>query len=292
MKKSLLIIFSILILAVAALAISVSFYKPAVISKKKIVASIFPLYDIAKNIVGDKLDVVNVLPAGVSPHTFEPSPTEAAKIAGAQLIFVVGHGLDIWAERLAAANAPSAKIVTVDRGINLKYLEEKPDPHYFVSVTNAAIIARTILSEVSYLDPQNSNYYLYMAQNYDSYLQRLFSEGQQILADLSDRRIVTFHEAFSYFAADFGLSVVATIEPFPGKEPTGQYLSEVGEIIEKYKVKALFKEPQLSSAVLESLAKDKNVKILTLDPIGGVGERDSFIKMMQYNIRTIWEGLK
>jgi len=290
MKKSLLVTFSILIIAVLGAAIFVSFPKTEQTAKKKIVASIFSTYDIARNVVGDKLSVELILPPGASPHTYEPSPQDAVKMQNAEIVFVVGYGLDIWAENLAAANAPQAKIVTLDRSINLKMFEGSVDPHYFVSVSNAAIIARTIMEEAIKIDPHNTAYYQTSARNYNSQLEDLFNQGQAKLSTLTDKRLITFHEAFAYFAQDFGLEIAATIEPFPGKEPTAQYLAQVSAIIDKYHIKALFKEPQLSSVVLEGLARDKGIAILTLDPEGGTA--NSFIQMMRNNIETVWEGMK
>jgi zinc transport system substrate-binding protein len=290
MKKSLIVTFLILLLALAGLAALVALYKPSQVEKKKVAASIFPVYDIARNIIGDKMDVELILPPGVSPHTFEPSPKEAAKIQNAQIIFIIGHGLDIWAENLAKANAPQAIIITLDKNINLRQLGGEPNPHYFVSLKNGAIIAQTIADEISGIDPANRIFYQSQAQSYIAKLNNLLSEGRVKLASLKDKNFITFHEAFGYFASDFGLSVAATIEPFPGKEPSAQYLEDVSKIIDQYRVKALFKEPQLSSAVIEALARDKGIKLLTLDPLGG--NTGSFYDMMKSNINTVFEGLK
>ena len=112
------------------------------------------------------------------------------------------------------------------------------------------------------------------------------------LSDISSKNIVTFHDAFGYFADHFGLQIVATFEPFPGKEPTPSYLQALQEEITERQITTLFIEPQLSAAALQQFADDNNLTIGTLDPLGGTDERLSYIDMMHYNVKSIAEALQ
>jgi len=106
------------------------------------------------------------------------------------------------------------------------------------------------------------------------------------------KNIVVFHDAWGYFADHFGLTVVGTFEPFPGQEPTPQYLKELQVAVKDYNIKALFAEPQLSQDSIKTLAKDLGVDIKVLDPTGGVEGRMSYIEMMDFNVNNVYELLK
>ncbi len=267
-------------------------------SRPKIAASIFPLYDLTKNIAGDKLEVVVILPPGASPHTFEPTPKEQEKLVGTDLIFVAGHELDSWAISLASATADNTKVVTLDKGIELLESESHEegevlyDPHYWLSVSNAMIIVDNIAEELSKIDPANENYYQGNAFKYKKELENLREESREEFTYLKTRKIITFHEAFNYFAKEFDLEVVASIEEFPGKEPTIEYLTDVRELIEQHNIKTLFREPELSDSVVKSISEDTDAKIYTLSVDGvGVEGVNSYVEMIRYDVQTIKKAL-
>jgi len=259
-------------------------------SRKNIAVTIFPIYDITKNIAGEKLDVNLILPVGISEHTYDTKPSDVALLEHDVIVIKVGSGLDDWVEKIVPK-----KVTRVDltSSVNLlKSTEVEYDPHYWLSVDNALLIANKVKNELVKIDPENSEYY---ENNLLKYKEELLGLQKYIDLELIDQKgkgIITFHEAFIYFANANGLEILATIEPFAGKEPTPTYLSEVEDIIRVQKVKVLFKEPQLSSGLLNGLASDLGVTILTIDPLGGGKETDSYIKMMKFNTNEIKKGLE
>jgi zinc transport system substrate-binding protein len=273
-------------------------------SKPKVATSIFPIYDIANNIAGDRVEVVNVLPVGVSEHTFEPTVSDLAKLNGVSKAFLIGQELDTnWAENPIKNASENAEIVYLDRGINL--LEHKEhsdeedteehsdyDPHYWLSVENAKIIAARIKNELIKLSPKDESYFEDNYLKYFEQLENLIAENNSKVATLTNKEIITFHDAFNYLAEELGIEVKATVEEFPGKTPSAAYIAEVGKIIEEYNIKILFKEPQLSDEIVTALAQDYNATILTLDPLGGIQGRASYIDLIRYNVDTIVNGLK
>ncbi len=253
-----------------------------------IATTIFPTYDIAKNVLGDKVNLVQILPVGASPHTYEPTVQDQLKLQGVDVLFVVGHGLDDFAVKLAKSGNSNVQIVSLDKYV--VYTEDEMDPHYFVSVNGARSIARVIEETMSGLDGGNQQYYQNNAQDYLARLEDLLTNSRRKLLTLSvPLKIVTFHNAFSYFADELGIDIVATLEPFPGKKPTIEYLSNIEDIIKKQGVIAVFSEPQLSGEVVESISKDLGIKIYTLDPLGGYDARNSFIANYKANVDTIIE---
>lgn len=290
--------------------------------KAKIAVTIFPAYDIAKQVAGSHATVELILPPGASPHTFDPTPSALRKLNGAQRIFVIGQGLDAWAEGIAD-NIPSASIVSLDHGISLRESAEGHDdhedeheeegehhdedhdavehedhehgafdPHYWLDPENAGFMANTIAEELSDLDPDNASAYRENAASFASRVMENDGTWKQSLANISTREIVTFHDGFFYLADHFDLHIVATFEPFPGREPTPSYLRELKEEIAEHAVQVLYTEPQLHGSSLEQFAADNNVQVAVLDPLGGVEGRDSYIDLIGYNVRILSQTLE
>ncbi len=263
-------------------------------SRLKIATTIFPLYDIVQNVGGDKIEVQNILPAGASPHTFELTPGQVKDLQNTKLIFKIGHGLDDWI--LAISDSlPEVKIIEVNQGIDFikgESAEEPVNPHYWLALENGKIIARQIADSLGQIDMANAAYYQTNAENYIKQLDVTEEKIKQQLTNLASRDIITFHDAWPYFAKEYNLNILKSFEPFPGKEPTPKYLEDLSKEVKAYNIKALFAEPQLSLDVLQSFIHDLGLKIYILDPLGGVNGRDSYIKLMQYNGDIIYQALK
>lgn len=272
--------------------------KPLVVA-----VSIFPIADITKNVVGDKAQVVTILPPGVSEHTYEPTPEAVRSVQGATLFLKVGFGLDDWTDVIAKSANSQATIKNVSGDIKLREFglnegeNEKEsggsfDPHYFLTLENGALIAKTIADYVAEQDPKNASYYRESATLYGSELRREDKFIKDKLATIqSDKRsIATFHDAWRYFADHYGLKIAATFEEFPGKEPNPQYLADFIKTVKNQKIKVIFTEPQFSSESIGQVAEDLKITLAELDPIGGTTEKTStFLDLIRYNADTIYK---
>lgn len=279
-----------------------------------VATTIFPLYDLVRNVAGQHIEVVSILPAGTSPHTFEPTPSVVRNLTEADTIFMIGHTLDNWVIDLAD-QASVKKVVTVDTGIDLKpfnvtelgedghadepHADEEDhneegnydehghdrdglDPHYWLSPTNAVIIVDNITRELVALDPENEAVYVSRAETLKTNILNTRDEWRNKFAEV-DRPIITLHDAFSYYASDLGVEIASSVEPFPGREPTPRYLQELGELVRQENVRALFVEPQLGTDRVTTLARDLNIEVGELDPLGGVAGRASYIDLLNFN---------
>lgn len=295
--------FIVLLIVVLSWVHGCSGDSPSTEDRPKIAATIFPLHDIAGNIVGDNMEVVGILPPGASPHTYAPSPRQIGELGGVRIVFSIGHGLDDWTDNLIDM-LPNAKKVVVDEGIHLvepTELEEHEEPghnheganpHYWLSIRNAKQIARTIAEEVIRIDSAGEDVY---RKNLETYLSELDSARKRIeeqIGGLSVRKMMTFHDAWVYYADEFGLEIVGAFEPFPGKQPTPRYLAELHERAKEHNLKALFSEPQLSSETVSSFVSDIDLDLYVLDPLGGGKGRGSYIELLDYNTRVIVEALR
>jgi ABC-type Zn uptake system ZnuABC Zn-binding protein ZnuA len=263
--------------------------------KPKIAATVFPLYDIAREVAGPVADVVLILPPGASPHTFEPTPAAIRSLSDARTLLVVGHGLDDWAVRLAqGAGVPH--VVRVDAGIPLQRQHDgKPgsiDPHYWLSLRNGKAIARTVAAELERLAP---DHIAELRSSLAAYLARVDAADEEIralLANLPSRRIATFHDAFGYFADAYELEVAAVFQPYPGREPGPRFVIEFQEKIRASQIRVVFSEPQLSVDAIRPLARDLGVTISVLDPLGGVPGREGYIETALFNAHQVAAALR
>ncbi len=272
--------------------------------KVQAAATIFPVYDILRQVGGDNIELTLILPAGASPHTFDPTPAQIKSVNQAEIFFVVGAGVDDWALGLLPTDS-KVRIVDLSENINLKPFEHEDhedeleeehehgdlDPHYWLDPENAKIIADRIAQELALLDSVNTDEYTANSFKFKEEIDKLLIAWQERLSIFSERSLAVFHDAWGYFAERFGLEIVATFEPFPGKSPSPQYLIEMQEIIKENQVKSLFIEPQLSSEAAESLAKDLKVEIWRLDPIGGFTGKESYLELINYNIEAVYGAL-
>jgi ABC-type Zn uptake system ZnuABC Zn-binding protein ZnuA len=257
----------------------------------EIAATIFPIYDIARQVAGPVADTVLVLPPGASPHTFEPTPAGVRALSGVRVLFAVGHGLDDWAARLArGAGVPQVTIV--DAGIVLRRSAEgrsadRMDPHYWMSASNGRRIATTITEELERLAPERRGELERLLGVYLAKLEAADHEIRRILADLPTRRIATVHDAFGYFAEAYGLEIAAVFEPYPGLEPSPRFVIQFERKIRTSGVDVVFTEPQLSVAALRPIARDLGVRIETLDPLGGLPGRESYVDLLLFDARAV-----
>jgi len=283
----------------------------------RVAASLFPLQDIVRHVAGARADVVVVLPAGASPHTFDLAPSDLARVSGARAVFRIGHGLDDWAIR-AIGEAGEAQDVLVDAGIALRQgaeedehqgeeehpegtagpeeaehaAEQEPggiDPHYWLVAANGAVIARNVAATMAELDPDGAEAYRANARAYATELEGLDRRLADEAAALADRRIATFHDAWFYFAAAYGLEVVATFEPSGGREPSPAWVRDFQDGVRDAGVDVVFAEPQSSTRALEAIARDLGVRIAMLDDIGGpdVPGRSSYTELLAWNMEQI-----
>lgn len=259
-----------------------------------IAATIFPLADIIRNITGAAARVIQILPAGASPHTFDLTPGKVRELQKARVIFKIGV-IDDWIDGVAES-APAAEIVSLQNHIALKPFHddahhhggaEKFDPHYWLDARNGIIITKNICARLSAIDPAHADLYNKNSKRYQQELLRLDDELKKTCAALKNNKIIVFHDGWRYFAAAYGLEIIAIFQPAPGREPAPRDLQKLYAQARTYKIKAVFSEPQLPTASLEPLLEDLGLRLFVLDPLGGAASGDSYIELLRRNVQTI-----
>jgi zinc transport system substrate-binding protein len=279
---------------------------PASADKIKVVATIAPLADFARQVGGDKVEVTLLLPPGASPHTFETTPKVVREISQARLFIKIGSGLEFWADRMLQS-APS-NILVVDsssgvdliKGISHDHDHNYPgrgssadtDPHIWLDPIICMQIVAKIESALSRIDPSNAGYYKANAKAYQEKLRKLDKEISARTKLFRTREYVTFHSAWGYFSRRYGLKVAAVIEESPGKEPTPRHVQKIIEILRSLNTRVVFAEPQFSPKIAEAIAREASAKVLFLDPEGGRKGRETYIQMMNYNLAILEKALR
>ncbi|MFH1354167.1 MAG: metal ABC transporter substrate-binding protein [bacterium] len=293
------------VLLAAILVVVVNFVvdKPRQTGELIVAATIFPLADIVQNIVGEEIKVVQIIPSGASPHSYALTPQQVAQVEGAKIIFAIGHGLDD--PIIDSVNGVSeAQVIIVDEGIGLREFEDEHedehhahgesnvDPHYWLAVPNAEIIAATVARKMSQLDPEQKDIYQQNLENYTVQLDDLENKLQEMARGIGQRNFVAMHDSWSYFAKQYGLTLVATYEPVEGRQPSVSELKDLDELIKREKIAVFYTEPQKAATSAVRFLKDEfGLQIRTLDPIGGFGEKNSYVELMLGNMRTLTRDL-
>ena len=264
-----------------------------------IAATIFPLADIIRNIAGAAAQVIQILPAGASPHTFDLTPGKVRELQKARIIFKIGV-IDDWIDGVAES-VPGAEIVSLQNHVALKPFHDGAhhhdgvktspsqefDPHYWLDARNGVIMTQNICARLSAFDPAHADLYSKNSQRYQQELLRLDNELKKACAALKNNKIIVFHDGWRYFAAAYGLEIIAVFQPAPGREPAPRDLQKLYAQARTYKIKAVFSEPQLPTASLEPLLEDLGLPLLILDPLGGAAADDSYIKLLRRNVQAI-----
>ncbi len=312
-KKGIVITIIIIIMVFFALGASTSgCVRPLAQGKVKVLATIFPVADIASLVGGERVEVITLLPPGASPHTYEPLPSQVEELSKARLCVRVGLGLDFWLDKLvASAGNKDLKIITLGDNLPPHLLipgqeehgedhrlqepgESDYNPHIWLDPIIAMEIAGQISQALSDVDAEGSPEYEKNTRAYLAELEELAMEVSGLEKKVTHKDVVTFHSAFTYLLRRAGLRQAAVIEEFPGKEPSPHYIEEVVSTIKSQKVPVVFGEPQFNPKVAQMISAESGVTFAILDPLGDPGnpERDSYLNIIRYNLNTLEEYLR
>lgn len=266
-------------------------------NKNVIVTSFYPVYIFTLNIVKDipNISVINMTKAETGClHDYQLTTDDIKTLEKARVFVINGANMEAFMDKVTT-QIGNLKIVDSSKGIEtIKNTSDgESNPHLWLSISNAIEQVKNIGEQLAALDPDNSLRY---KSNTDIYVKKLDEERDKILKGLSNiksRDIITFHEAFPYFAKDFNLNVLGIIEREPGSEPSAGELSHTVDIVNNLGVKVLFAEPQYSTKAAETISRETGAKVFMLDPIvTGPPDIDAYTNIMDNNLKTLQEALR
>ena len=224
-------------------------------------------------------------------HDYVLTPDDMRKLEKADILIANGAGMESFLLTVAR-KYPRLRIVELARGIALIEGAGGPNPHVWVSIGHAITEVRNLSRFMARVDAVNASAYEKNGREYIARLEALRREMHALDA-YRGTPIITFHEAFPYFAKEFGLKIVGVIEREPGSAPTARELADTIEIIRKLRVKALFSEPQYPAAAADAIVRETGVRLYPLDPaVTGPETPDAYIETMRKNLETLKQALK
>lgn len=268
------------------------------------IATISILADFVRAVAGDVLVVESVVHVGGDPHTYEPVPSDARRLARAAIVFRNGLGLERWLDRLIGADSESRPVVTLTEGIASLRVETgsyagAPDPHAWMDPQLAQQYVAVVERSLSARFPRHTAAFAANAARYRAELAALDAEIKALLAPIPEarRRLVTTHDSFSYFSRRYGLKLVASIWGISTEtEPSAQEVARIIEAVRSSGVPAVFTETTINPKLMRRIAADAKVKLgepLYGDSVGAPGSgADSYVTMMRANARALLRGLE
>jgi len=274
----------------------------------KVVTSCYPVYIMTINLTKDipGVETVNMSESNTGClHNFQLRSEDLKKIEKSSAFIINGAGMESFLDRVKS-ELPGIRLIDSSEGIELikddclceenvhqEHCHHEFNPHIWMSVSGCIKQVENIKSGLIKYDPYHAQMYEKNALEYISKLENLKQEISLKLKDVKSRDIITFHEAFPYFAKEFNLNIVGVINHEPGEEPPIREVREIIELIKEKNIKSIFVEPQYPQSTASTIAKETGAKIYVLDPVvTGDFSQDSYIDTMEKNLDVLCEALK
>ena len=263
-------------------------------SKIQVTASFFPMAEFAKQIGGDKVKVINLTPAGVEPHDFEPTPQDIVTIQKSQLFIYNGAGFEAWVKKvLPDLKDSQTVIVDSSKGVDLlsglkdadeyKYEARNKgghstkllyDPHIWLNPVLAQQQVDNILAGLIKADPKNKPYFEANAAAYKQKLSDLDQEFKAGLTNCQNRTVITSHNAFGYLAKRYNLDVLPISGLSPDEEPSPKRLAEIADFSKANNIKYIFFETLVSPRLSQTIASEVGAQTLVFNPLEGLTDKE------------------
>jgi ABC-type Zn uptake system ZnuABC Zn-binding protein ZnuA len=275
----------------------------------QVVTTVSPITNIVQNVGGELVTVTGIVPEGTNSHTFEPAPSDARAMAEADVVFMNGLHLEEPTRELADANArEGVEIVELgDRTIGPdEYIYDfsfpreagDPNPHLWTNPLYAKRYAEIVKDKLAELDPEFADLY---QQNYEAFAERL-DELDSAVRETTEtvppenRKLLTYHDSFPYFAREYGWDVIGAIQPSDFAEPTAQEVANLIDQVRAEQVPAIFGSEVFPSPVLEQIASEAGAEYVSDlrddDLPGENGDPDhSYVGLMVFDFRTFMSAL-
>ena len=260
-----------------------------------VVTSFYPMYVLTANVVGDAqgVELVNMAEQQTGClHDYQLLPADMQALERADVFVINGAGMESFMSRVSEQFA-DLTVITASEGVEMIVDEYgEPNAHVWLDPARAAQQVERIAAGLAGADPQRAELY---RQNGAAYAQRLRELGEELRAQLADapkRDIITFHEAFPYFAEEFDLHIVKVVNREPDSQPSAKELADTIRLIESTDVKAVFAEPQYSTDAAQIIAQESGATVYLLDPaVTGENDKDAYLRAMEQNMEVLKEAL-
>ncbi|WP_430602817.1 zinc transport system substrate-binding protein [Enterococcus sp. DIV0724b] len=285
--------------------------------KIKVVTTFYPMYDFAKNVVGDAGDVQLLIPAGTEPHDYEPSAKDIAKITDADVFVYNSHELETWVKDVLE-NVDEKKVAVVEAAGSIDLMagaahehdhdgeeadhdehdhDHELDPHVWLDPVLAQKEVEAIRDALVEKYPDEKETFEKNATAYIEKLKELDTEYKEAFASAKNKTFVTQHAAFGYLAKQYGLTQESIAGISPDQEPSPSRLAELKKYIKEHNVSVIYFETSASSKVAETLARETNVELAVLNPLESITQKEQdkgedYISVMKANLEALKKSIK
>lgn len=278
-------------------------FSAAMFADVSVTTTIFPLYDVVKNIGGDKVKLTNLVPFGVEAHEFEPKAKEIATLSKSDLFIISSPVFEPWSKKIISSLKIQDK--TIDMSQKVKLIEMKHDeheqgshehkgsydPHYWLSIENYMSVAKEVATLLSTKDPENAKLY---EANLAAYLSKLeaLKTDYEVLKSCQNKKVIVNHDAFEYLAETYGITQYSISGMTPETKPSPKQIAKLIDLTKKENINTVFFEEFASDKVAKSIAKEANVKTDALRPVENITVAESkkgigYIDIMRDNLAKL-----
>jgi zinc transport system substrate-binding protein len=289
-----------------------------IIDKPVIVTTLFPFYDITSKLVNDKAEVSLLLPPGVEPHSFEPTPQDTIKIQEADIFIYTGDIMEPWVKDIVSNLPDSVTVIDASKGIDLiksqddhshddehghenestKDSKNNLDPHFWLNFNNTITATNSIYTTFADLNLIEQNI---LENNYKKLTQDLTELNNKYTSTLAQCRNKTIlqagHRTFEYLAQSYNLEYITTEELSPNSDTSAQDIAKLVEAVKKNKAKAIFSEELIEPRIANTISSETGVPVLELNGAHNISSeqfktKTSFIDIMNKNLDNLSIGLE
>lgn len=285
----------IIILVISLLALTGCNIENSITSDKLvIVTTLFPQYDIAKQITKDKADVILMLPPGVEAHSYEPTPKDMVTVSHSDLFIYTSNHLESYASSISKSVSKELNVMNLEKVLNV----ETEDPHFWLDPMEMIKMTEIICEEIIALDPVNTDFYEKNTNEYIEKLHKLDRDMQEMFKDSSNDTIVfAGHFAFEYFADRYGLNYITPFESFSANaEASVKKVYELIDYINDKNISVVYFEELVDPKLANMIASETNTETLMLHAAHNVSKEElrkevSYIDIMYQNLDNLKRGL-
>ena len=281
--------------------ISIFFLLTTTLAQIKVVTTTTVIYDLVKNVGGDKVEVDYLSRGDQDVHFLEILPSYMLKLRNADILFQIGLQLEMWAPQIIDGSRNSdLRIVYLSDEINPKEVpttkvdasmgdvHPNGNPHYWLDPYNAKIMATEIYNELSLKSPENDSYFKSNLDNYLLELDKKILEWENKMSKLKQKEIIFFHSAWIYFADRFGIKIAGYVEPKPGIPPTPSHNANIIQLVKKKNIKLIVMDVFYSDNAPNQIASMTGAKVLKIPTqVYGLENINSYISLIDNIVKQI-----
>ncbi len=265
----------------------------------RVVTSLNLFADLIQHVGGDKVQVTALVPADADPHTYEPVPSQVVKVAQADLVLINGLNLEQTLHDLIYNNVRGGvAVVEMSAGlptiVGTASAGEAVNPHLWLNVQNAMRYVESIRDGLIAADPPDADTFRANATAYLSELDALDKETEAAIQTIppENRKLVTFHDAYPYFADRYGLTLIGFVVQSEGKEASAHDIANLIEEVRAQHVPTAFAEPEFNPQLLNAVAQEAHVQVKQLLSDAYSGDVHSYVDLIRFDAQQLVDGLR